>query len=228
MEIGTSKFFGDANLVGYWKLNDVNDSKASYTLTNNNSVTFAVAKYGNGADLGSSNTNKNLVVSSDLGITNGPCSISAWVKLNTEIGSGYYYFVNKEDAGTLVNYQLRYNYNSGTRRLEFVRGRVNVQSDLVSHNITLGTSNFYHLVVTYDGTNVKGYVDGVYINQQASSGDGTSTGAVDELNIGSLRSSASYASAIIDDVAVWGRALTDAEVLQLYQTGTGALFFAQY
>lgn len=40
------------NINAYYKLEDVNDSVASYHLTNNGTTPFNAAKIGNGADLG--------------------------------------------------------------------------------------------------------------------------------------------------------------------------------
>jgi hypothetical protein len=40
------------NLVAYYKLDNVNDSVASYTLTNNNATTFSSGLIGNAASAG--------------------------------------------------------------------------------------------------------------------------------------------------------------------------------
>ena len=215
-ELSTTPLFTDANLVAYWKLENTSDSKASYTLTNNNSVGFASGLFNNAADFGTSNTNKYLSVASDLGITNGACSISAWIKLRTEISTGEYRFVWKFDTGTDVTYGLKYEYNSGTRRVLFWRVRENAEIKEVTYNTVLGTSNWHHMVLTHDGTTLSGYLDGVSVGTPiTATGDGSGVATADFTEIG-RGSTAGYASAYIDDVAIFNRALTSTEVSNLY------------
>ena len=220
-ELYTHSLFSDANLVAYYRMESgalTTDSKGANTLTNYNTVADGIGKFGGGADFGASNTDKALRVASDLGIgatTNITASI--WVKLNTEISTGEYTFIDKNKAGatgTLI--QIYYEYNGGTRRLNFRRlGSANAA---VTYNLTLGTSNWYHLVLTWDGTNMYAYVNGVSVGSAASSGTFNLTAYADQLAIGTTNSvdNVRYSSAIIDDVAIFSRALTASEVSQLY------------
>lgn len=213
----TNTFFNDPSLQAYYKLENTSDSKGSNTLANNNSVSFNAAKFNNGADFGSTNTNKYLSTSSAL-VANGNISISAWVKLNSEITSDSWIFVSQVSTTNQVAYHLVYDYNGGTRRVRFIRTRNGIADDSISYNITLGTSNWYHLTLTYDGSTMKMYVNGV---EQASgnySGSGN-TGATNAFVIGSNYSGlANYASAVIDDVAVFNKKLAPAEVSNLYNS----------
>lgn len=214
-ELFTTSLISDANLKAYYRLENENDYTANvYHLTNNNTVTFSAGKFNNAANFGTSNTNKSLTISNNLGIDGGNISICALVKLSTEIGSGYYSIVSQQSTTSKVKNAIMYNYNSGTRRLEFWRVKNGVAVDGPTYTITLGTSNWYYLVYTYDGTNVRGYVNGVLVGTGASSGNG-SAAAASFLDI-AQDESGRYYSGLIDDVSVFNRVLTAAEISQLY------------
>lgn len=219
----------DANLIAYYKLEDVNDSKASYTLTNNNSVTFPAGKFSNGASLGTSNTNKYLSVNNDMGITSGAVSISLWVKILTAPGTNVLYALfERGDAGVDVRHWIKYIDSGGTKKVQFNRQRENTANDFVDYNVDLGTSEWKHLVLTYNGTTIRGYLNGVDVGNAASSGNGASGVDIDYTYIGAQRtqtpSVAQYASAIIDDVSIWNRALTAAEVALIFKENRSNFF----
>ena len=216
------------NLVSYYKLEDVNDYWASYTLTNTGTTPFNAAKINNGADFGTANSTKKLTNAYQYTTAGGSFSISLWVKLSTEIGANSYQFagVGVDNASPYTNFAIIYNYNSGTRRLAFNRQKQNVANDSAFYTITLGTTNWYHLVFTYDGSNVRGYVNGVLqAGPTASSGDGTSGGGT-TLFIGAPSNSYydgtyDWTSGIVDEVGYWTKALTRTEITDLYNGGAG-------
>lgn len=217
-------------LVAYYKLDEssgnASDSVGSATLTNTNTVGYASALINNGADFGTANTNKYLVQSTnDYGTDGGAISISMWVKMRTEIASGNQGFVIHGGATSHVNDMIGYDYNAGTRRLAWNRQQQNTANNVYYSTQTLGTTNWHHLVYTYDGTTMKGYYDGTEVVSQALSGNGAS-GTGDGFSIGSNNRGGGqewygYASAYIDEVGVWTRALTGAEVTSLYNGGAG-------
>jgi len=161
-------------------------------------------------------SNQYVIKNSDLGITGGVITLSIWVKLNAEISSGEWCFVSQIDAGTHVKYAIDYKYNSGTRQLSFYRTRYAVVDNQATYNITLGTSNWYHLVLTYDGSNVKGYVNGVLqAGPTASSGNGTSGGS-DCFAVASEGGTVFHANATLFDARCYNRVITDNEISEIY------------
>lgn len=204
----------DASLVHYYKGDDVNDSKGSNNLTNTNAVAFNAALYGNGFDFSSTNTNKRLSHATSNGYAGAAFAISYWVKLLAEIGSGGYSFVQIADAGSDTRLDLFYEFNGGTRQLRGGRTRTGTANDFSAHTVTLGTTNFHHIVHTYDGSTVKIYLDNVEIISVASSGAGS--GETAGFSIGSTTVLDQYASAIVDDVSLFDRNLTPADVAILY------------
>lgn len=210
------------NLVAYWKLEDVNDFYASYNLTNTGSTPFNAAKVNNGADFGTSNSTKWLRVANNLGITGGNISIALWVKLNTEIGSGIYTFLEQNSNTNQNSYAIQYEYNGGTRRIQFQRknsGSAGTVTD--SYNFTMGTTTWYHLVLTYDGTNLRGYKDGTLITgPTAASGTG-SGGRTDNVSIATENNDLQISSSIQDETGIWSKALSTTEITDLYNGGAG-------
>jgi len=214
-ELATISLFSDANLLHYYRLEDVSDNKGSSNLTNNNTVAFNPAKYTNGADFGASNPNKYLSRTDAIGITNATnWAVPFWVKLQTEIGAGNYTFFNI-NFPTSSYCQLYYSYNAGTRRLVVDQG-----GGGPTYNITLGTANFYHMVMMRNGANVYLYINGT---QVASGALGTAGGGLNTFGIGADGAGSNPSSAIIDDLGVFNRYLTDAEILTLYKEQSGFL-----
>lgn len=80
----------------------------------------------------------------------------------------------------------------------------------------------WHFVVgTYDHSNVKIYVDGDLQTEQTSySSDIVYTDAIVE--IGYI--DGTYANASLDEIGIWNRALTQAEVTELWNSGNGKTY----
>ena len=216
------------SLQAYYKAEDVTEyytGGGTLDLTNNNTVAFNAAKIDNGADGGTTNTNKSLSIANNLGIDGGACSISFWVKINTEVAAGTYGLVCCASSGTDVLYFVRYDYNAGTRRLRFFRVKQNVAVTASAYTVTLVTTNWYHVVLTYDTTNIKGYVNNIQQGADtAASGTGsgqTSAFIILGDNSGDGSTIANFASAIVDEVGIWSKALSTNEITDLYNSGNG-------
>lgn len=214
------------NLVAYYKLDTAalttDSSGSGFTLTNTNTVGEGTAFIGTAcADLGLVNINKRLEIANSLGVT-GAITMSFWVKMRTEIAAGTQVFIQQGNATNFVNNLVNYDFNAGTRRIGFNRQKQNVSNNAFYSTQTLGTTNWHHIVYTYDATTMKGYYDGTEVVSQALSGSGVS-GATNSFTIGQDIGQwlGTYASAFIDEVGVWSRAVTGAEVTSLYNSGAG-------
>lgn len=215
-ELNSLSLLSDANLQAYYRLEDINDSKDSHTLTNNNTVAFNAAKYNNGADFGASNTNKSLYRATNFTIDGGANTFSCWVKLTTEIGSGKYsIFDHRSSATTNIITSIDYEYNAGTRRLTFHRVKLSVVDNAINYTITLGTTAYYHLAITYNATDIIAYVNAVNVGTIGSTGNGTGAQSA-QFSLGSTIDPVQFLSGIIDDTAIFDRALTAAEILTVF------------
>ena len=86
-----------------------------------------------------------------------------------------------------------------------------------STNIALGLNTWYHVVAVYSSSQIKVYVNGSLITTQVTTAVPTISGV---LNMGaSLSGTSQYFTGKLDDVGLWSRALTLAEIQQLYTQG---------
>ncbi len=212
------------NLAALYHLENVNDSSGnSRTLTNNGTVTFTAAKFTNGANLGTTNTTKYLSTTNTLGVNGGACTISIWVKMNTEIASATQVFASQSNTSNKVLNRIFYDYNAGTRRVVFRRGKVGTSNDDVSYTLTMGTTAYYNFVYVYDATNVIGYVNGNPIGSTAASGNGGSA-VTDGFYVGATQDGSLFASATIDEVAFYTVALSAQTIRKKYAEQAGKFY----
>ncbi len=207
-----------------YHLSDTTDAGGNnYHLTNNNTVGFVAGKFGNCADFGTANSNKYLSVASALGIDGGNITMSGWFTQRTEIAANSQIYVSQGNTNTKITYRITYEYNSGTRRLNFSRVRQGVAADSAYYTITLGTSNIYFMALRYDGTNVKGYINGVEVATAASSGNGSGT-TTSAFAIGSYIDGDTFSSIFADEVHVTSTALTANQIRTMYALGVGKYY----
>lgn len=222
-ELINNELFTDASLRAYYPLEDINDARRSYTLTNTNTVGFSAGVFRNCADFGTANSNKVLSISDNLSIDGGACSFSLWIKMQTEISTGDGTFIYLASANNKVIFRVYYDYNGGTRQIQFTRDRVGVSTDGIVYSKTLGTTNWYHLGATYDGTTLKLYIDGELVAQGDYSGNGTNASTTNLTQLGAYKivggGNVSFSSSFIDDVAIFNRTLSIDEMGLLFSTG---------
>jgi len=84
-------------------------------------------------------------------------------------------------------------------------------------------NTWYHVAAVYNGTTINMYVNGVLENITAySSGIFNNKGTEAELGVQS--DSHDYLNGSIDELGIWNRTLTQAEITQLYNGGTGMTY----
>lgn len=210
------------NIVAYYKLDESSGNASDATgggktLTNNNTVAYAAGKINNGADFSSTNTNKSLRINNDMGIGGGNVSISAWIKRES---SDFMFPIQVQDATSHIAYSL--SYESGGIKAN--RNKINtVVNQTTAQAISLST--WAHVVLTYDGSTVSCYVNAGTPQTVASSGNGGSGGS-DSFTIGCDVNTGTGADqffydGMVDEVGIWSRALSSAEVTELYNGGAG-------
>lgn len=212
----------DSNVIAYWKLDESSGNAADatgngYTLTNTNTVGYATGLINNGADFGNNNTNKYLrgtLVDPDS--YNSGFSISFWVNWNASPSADDIFgWQDSSWSGVWAGFA-----NATTAAFRFGNGVTSDGGTSTFTVSTLSTGVWYHFVmVHYAGANIY-YMDGVPLggrgNAVTLSGSGTG------FDIGKTYSATvNYASVKVDEFGIWGRALSQTEVLQLYNGGSG-------
>lgn len=219
-ELFSTPFYNNPKITDYWRLEGTTPAKGTWNLTNNNTVTFGTSAgmFNNGADGGTANTDKSLSAATNFGIVGGSISIGGWVRCNKEIPSGAWAPFAVGGGTGNVEYHIRYNYNSGNRALDFVRDKNGAGEQISNATITLGTTEVYLLGMTYDGTSIRGYVNGTLAaGPTAASGTGPTALTAGFRILSWLDGSSFAASMGVDDVFLGNDVLTDAEWQKIYQ-----------
>ncbi len=147
-------------------------------------------------------------------------TVEAWVKWNItpSTGSPWAQILSKNGDS---QYQLQHSQTNSA--FEFA-----LQTS-VTRRYLLSTTHpaqgvWYHIVGTYDGTSTKLFVNGVQENSITQTGTINTSGV--ELNIGRRSNLADrYFNGDIDEVAIYNRTLTPAEILSHYNSGSANLKF---
>jgi hypothetical protein len=215
VSLRNTPLFTDPNLINYWELENLTDSKGTATLTNTTGKSFVAAKFNNGIDMGSTirNTTELSVASNIIPAYNASFSISLWFKMNrvldaTNANPGLITL----STGAASGYALAITpeWNAGSPRIKVLRRTSADASDVVSFGNDITT--WHHLVTTYNGTTVVSYLDGVAFGSGVASSSNFNAVGYPFLSIGGSFMS-SNATAIIDDVSFFNRALTLNDVL---------------
>lgn len=223
-------------LVSYWNLNGINgkiaDSVGQNELVNNNNATFVTGKVGNGIKLVSSSS-QSLSISdasqAGLDLSSG-FSACGWVKLNSlpQVESQGYYLLSKWQDGVGANdsYELTLINEAGDNkvRTSFSDGN---QFDNLSYSWSPVIGNWYLICSTWDSSTrkVATFVNGVEIGSNQSTAsmqiNDSSTQFLIGANTDINNSPYNFMDGIVDEVGIWNRALTPAEVTALYNNGNG-------
>jgi len=141
-------------------------------------------------------------------------TVSAWVKPFSF--PGFQSYVVKGNGGDR-NYFLDSN-SSGNIRFGFFNGST---YPLVVSATPVAAAQWTHIMGTYDGSNIRIYINGVLDNTQADTS--TPVQPTDILAIGRLGSvSSDFTNGSVDDVRIYSRALSANEIRGLYNTGAGS------
>ena len=199
------------NLVSYWKLDEssgnASDSVGSNTATNNGTATYTAAKINNGIDVNGSSQYFSFATCPQTG--SGSFSIAAWV--NGDTISSNHCIAGFGTGNTLQG--VTFDIRGSKLYADFYA------STSVTATTTLSTATWYFVVVTYDGTNLRLYLnttlDGTSGSVTASIVDGD--GAIGR----AFWAAGNYFDGRIDEVGMWSRVITGAEMTTLYNGGAG-------
>lgn len=197
----------DSGAVSRWTFDDtVNDSWGSNDGGSSTSSGYTSNSI-RGKAMQFNGTDDNITFPS-LG-TFSQYTISAWVQFNNpNDGDDDAMLTLRSDNEVLLR-------NNGAGTFEFIQ----IDSDNNGNTLlaTIDNSGWHHVTCIWDGSNMKLYKNGAFIE----SGAMTSTNVPNKTNvIGSSEANTRYMDGKIDDVRIYNRALSPSEIFQLYQWGT--------
>ena len=164
----------------------------------------AGGRYGGALSFDGTNDWVTVPDASALDLTTG-MTLEAWVR-PTAATSDWTTVVFKEQSG---NYAYGLYGNTGTNRPS-VNGVIGGVDRDIRGAATLPLNTWTHLAGTYDGANLRLYVGGALVATQAATGSiATSTGV---LHIGGNLVWGEWFEGLIDEIRIYNRALTQAEI----------------
>lgn len=197
-------------LIAYWDMQgnstDVTGGGDNGTDTN---ITYSSANglIGQGAGFNGSSSNITLANT----ITQTDFTIAGWIKTSF-VGAGSYQTL----ASWTGSYYLVIQASANNYDVQFgtAGGAIN------SSRINLNDGNWHQLVVTITGsTSGALYIDGV------ADGTGTVSPFIGlTMYFGSINNTSNFLTGNLDEIGIWSRALSGAEITQLYNGGAGLTY----
>ncbi len=231
MQLTDNTLYGDGNLRAYYKMegNSV-DSKNAYN-GSDTAMTYGngYGKYGQGATFNGS-TSKIVLPTNGYTAPTGSFSIATWFKSSGQnlFYSAFYRTGGGERNGIMFGINLPATMGGNGTRLSVFIGAANAGDGPVGDQKAVNGATlcadgvWHHGVAVYDGSTLKVYLDGVE--------DGTDTWTVNpgysgtaDVAMGAYRSVhtedswANFYTGDLDDVVVFDRALSAAEVMGLFK-----------
>lgn len=216
-ELDTLSLFTDANLVSSWRFqSNSNDEKVANNGTDTNTPTYVTGKFGKAINLvAASSQYVQLGTNASLNIT-GNFSVAAWINTTT-IAAGPFFIYAKDDVA-----KRGFCFGIASGEVYTEKGGVGL---LTSTGAGITVGQWFHVAATFDGSTWLLYANGVQVGTVA--GTAIPTQATCNACIGRRQYSGaeSYFDGKIDDVSIWNRKLTAAEILTMYKNTTNLLKF---
>lgn len=221
-ELINTDFFSDANLKAYWQFNngDLVSEVGSITATaGSGSTSDANGKFGYGRDHSGADENSNTVIPySTVVHPDNMKTIAFWIKLNS-LPAGTDFILDNSNTNSGASNFIRMAVSSaGVISYSLVNSASGVFSP--QNTSALSTGTWYHIATTFNGSgsNVIMYLNGTATGAGTATSGTFSTNSID-LFIGRLSTSHGGTGVepdmIIDDFAIFDRALSAAEIDEL-------------
>ena len=200
--------------VGWWAGDgDARDLAGTNNGTLENGANIAVGKVGQSFNFTAQNQS--------VGIPNNPAlfpstalSVEAWVNLSTYTGCSSHYRIFHTFRAVLRGYAMFIDCASQKLVVE-LRDPSGV-SNAIGSNATIPAGTFTHIAMTWDGSNLRLFINGVLDNTVATTISTIGTNS-DALRIGNEFDFGFRGQ--IDEVSLYNRALTDAEIQSIFNAG---------
>ncbi|MBP9759412.1 LamG domain-containing protein [Candidatus Dojkabacteria bacterium] len=206
-----------SGLVAYWKMDETSWGTVSDSSGNNNNgtalngATVTTGKFGNGGSFDGSNDYIQIPDNSNLNFVALPYTISVWVNKYSDSGIHFRRLLDK----TISGQPNGYGFDMSDTQIRMLG------SENYAYSYTVSNNNWYLLTVTSDGSGIgKIYVNGSQVGSGAYRSNNPNTGAA---RIGMASDSSSFFHGILDEVRLYNRSLSDADVQMLYTYAPGPI-----
>jgi hypothetical protein len=208
-------------LVGWWPFNgNANDESGNGNNGTVNGATLTADRFGNAGKAYDFNTGNSIALPNGSNIQgNNPRTISFWIK--PEIANVATHTIYKGGTnGNGNDFTIWLRKNVGNTYQLYVRRFID---DVLTDSLPIDL-NWSHYSIVYDGTvnsNIKYYINGIEHTGRALAGSGLTFNTastqpefghnIDQLGVHR------YFDGVMDDIAIYNRALTQQEITALYQ-----------
>lgn len=211
-------------LQAYYKLEDATEyyvGGGTLDMTNNGGVTFVAGKVDDAGQFVRA-SNQYLSLASSLAYSGGPYSMAGWYRVDGAPGVGDFQTISYAAESTTDTYVwMIYRNNGGTFQVTGYRTKTGVANQGPDTNQELTVGTWYHLAFTYDGAEVRTYLNASLLGgPTAASGSGTGS-VSNETFIGASETAGNKANGLIDELGFWSKALSTTEITDLYNGGAG-------
>ncbi len=151
----------------------------------------------------------------------GEITMAAWIFQDSWSTDGQWFDKNCHNGGEHTSYGI--GVFEGGKNINMFLGTGSSRPRLAKPH-TLKEKTWHHVVGTYDGSAMKVYIDGEFALEHAEAINFTGTNDQD-LRIGCSKDRPQYTfdNGVIDDAAIWSRALSEAEIKEVMNGGLQAV-----
>lgn len=205
--------------IAYWSMDDLTDSSGNGNTLSNSGGTTSTTSCKVGTCYNFDGSNDYLYTSGTIlnGVTGATLSI--WYKSDVAISSAIKTLItNFDTSASTSNIDLLLVSSSPYTYYKFTPNGGN--GNFGGYN----ANTWYYIVMTWDGSDgyVKVYINNVYKGAVYSGNfENPLHSVTSTLTIGGQIGFSRYFDGIIDEVGIWNRSLSTAEISQLYNNGTG-------
>ncbi|MCK1597287.1 LamG-like jellyroll fold domain-containing protein [Bradyrhizobium sp. 164] len=193
-------------------------SGQSNLATLNNGVAWIAGKNGRAASFDGVNDFISIPNSASTNISGNALTLSMWINPQA-LASGDSVVIGKFWNTTMSSPYYQYGLElRGGNQTDFYIG-TSSGALVAAGGTTLPFNQWSHLAITFDGAQVKTYVNGTLVNTQALSATITARG--NPMRIGADASTAQFYKGALDDLRIYNRALTLAQVQSDMTTPVG-------
>jgi hypothetical protein len=209
------------NLIHYFKMDGNSNDIVGADNGTDTAITYNAGNGKISLGAGFNGTTSEIILGTAIPMQTN-LTIAAWVK-TANLGTRQVIFGDSDATATQV-YELDLQA-SQKLRFQWSSSGTDFRS-YITDAIAINDNNWHHIVVTQVGTGApQFYVDGVAVSSSLSGSGGAATKPAAQTSAigeyGGYAAGLSFWNGAIDELGYWSRALSSADVTQLYNGGAG-------